>query len=229
MRYKNLILIGTSHIAAESVAKVEQTIVQEHPAVVAIELDRKRLYALLHPSKAKASWRDIRRVGFKGYLFSMLGAWAERKLGEKVNMKPGAEMLQAIKAAKKVNARLALIDQDIEVTLKRFSKELTWKEKFRMVGDVLKGMVSKKSAYAFDLSKVPEEKLIGKMIAEVKQRYPNIYKVLVTERNQVMAHNLTHLMLDVPGTIVAVVGAGHGKEMLQLIKAHLNEHEKRAA
>jgi pheromone shutdown protein TraB len=98
-----------------------------------------------------------------------------------------------------------------------------------MVGDVLKCMVSKKSAYAFDLSKVPEEKLIGKMIAEVKQRYPNIYKVLVTERNQVMAHNLTHLMLDVPGTIVAVVGAGHGKEMLHLIKAHLNEHEKRAA
>ena len=52
MMYKNLTIIGTSHIAAESVAKVERTILKEQPAIVALELDRKRLMALLHPQKA---------------------------------------------------------------------------------------------------------------------------------------------------------------------------------
>ncbi|MGH9424718.1 MAG: TraB/GumN family protein, partial [Terriglobia bacterium] len=114
---------------------------------------------------------------------------------------------------------LALVDQDIEVTLKRFSQTLTWKEKWRLLVDVLKGLVLRKSEFAFDLSTVPDEKLIQKMIKQVQKRYPNIYRVLVTERNQVMAHRLAHLMHSYPDKlIVAVVGAGHGKELVQLIR-----------
>ena len=226
MNHENLTLIGTSHIAAESVAKVHDVILNQRPGIVALELDHKRLYALLHPGKAKASWRDIKRVGVKGYLFSIIGAFAERKLGEKAGMKPGAEMLQAYKAAKEINAQVALVDQDIERTLKRFSQTLTWKEKWRMVVDALKGMVTRKNEFAFDLRTVPDQKLIGKMIAQVKKRYPNIYRVLVTERNHVMARNLAHVMMDHPDKhIVAVVGAGHEKELLQLIKAHIAHHK----
>lgn len=226
MNHQNLTLIGTSHIAAESVAKVHDTILNERPGIVALELDHKRLYALLHPGKAKASWRDIKRVGVKGYLFSIIGAFAERKLGEKAGMKPGAEMLQAYKAAKDIDAQVALVDQDIERTLKRFSQTLTWKEKWRMVVDALRGLVTRKNEFAFDLRTVPDQKLIGKMIAQVKKRYPNIYRVLVTERNHVMARNLAHVMMDHPDKhIVAVVGAGHEKELLHLIKAHIAHHK----
>lgn len=225
MHFKNLILIGTSHIAAESVAKVAQAIHEHQPGIVALELDRKRLYALLHPEKAKPSMRDIRRVGVKGWLFSLIGSYVERKLGEKVGVSPGAEMLGAVRAAREVNAHLALIDQDIEVTLKRFSQALTWKEKLRMAADAFKGVVLRKNEFTFDLSTVPSQKLIAKMIKEVQKRYPNIYRVLVTERNHVMAHRLAHLMLDHPDKeIVAVVGAGHEQELIQLIKEHLAHH-----
>ncbi len=223
MRYQNLILIGTSHIAAESVAKVEQTILNEQPTIVALELDRKRLLALLHPQKARASWKDIKRIGVKGYLFSIIGAWVERKLGEKVGVKPGAEMLKAVHAAHAVKAHLALVDQDIEITLKRFSQALSWKEKWRLLTDVLKGIVLRKNEFAFDLSTVPDPKLIAKMIKQVQKRYPNIYRVLVTERNHVMAHRLAHLMRAYPDKmIVAIIGAGHEKELLQLVKHELS-------
>ncbi|MEM4247380.1 MAG: TraB/GumN family protein, partial [Candidatus Woesearchaeota archaeon] len=61
-----------------------------------------------------------------------------------------------------------------------------------------------------------------KMIRQVKKRYPNIYRVLVTERNNVMAKNLAHLMQTNPEkNIAAVIGAGHEKELLQLIKNEL--------
>jgi len=223
MRYQNLMLIGTSHIAAESISAVEKAILKEQPAIVALELDRNRLMALLHPQKAKLRLKDIRHVGFKGWLFSLIGAWVERKLGEKVGVSPGAEMLGAVKAARAVKADLALIDQNIEITLKRFSATLSWKERWHLLVDLFKGLVLRKSDFTFDLSTVPSQKLIEKMIKEVQKRYPNIYRVLVTERNHVMAHRLAHLMAAYPDkAIVAVVGAGHEQELIQLIKQELS-------
>jgi pheromone shutdown protein TraB len=118
-----------------------------------------------------------------------------------------------------VKADIALVDQNIEITLKRFSQTMTWKEKWRLFVDVIKGLIFRKSEFSFDLSTVPDQKLIEKMIKQVKKRYPNIYKVLVTERNEVMAKNLAHLMQQNPEkNIVAVVGAGHEKELLDLVK-----------
>ncbi len=223
MRFKNLILVGTSHIAAESVSAVDRAILNESPGIVALELDRKRLFALLNPGKAKLSWKDMRRVGFKGWLFSIIGAWIEKKLGEKVGMKPGAEMLQAVKSARVVGAHLALVDQDIEITLRRFSQGLTWREKWRLLVDVLKGLLFRKSEFVFDLSTVPNPKLIDRMIRQVKLRYPNVYRVLVTERNFVMAKRLAFLMKHHPDTvIVAVIGAGHEKELVAIVKKELS-------
>lgn len=223
MRYKNLVLIGTSHIAKESIAAVERAILQEQPAIVALELDRKRLLALLHPQKGGLGWKDIRRIGLKGWLFSHVGAWVERKLGEKVGVKPGAEMLRAVHAAHAVRAQLALIDQDIEVTLRRFSKALTWKEKWRLVVDAFKGLVLRKQEFSFDLSTVPSQRLVAKMIRQVQRRYPNLYRVLVTERNQVMARRLAYLMKHHPDErIIAVVGAGHEQELVRLVRQELS-------
>jgi len=224
MKYKNLVLIGTSHIAPQSLAEVEQQLRETKPKIVALELDRKRLYALLHPAKKKISLADIRRVGFKGFLFSLLGAWAEKKLGQQVGVSPGAEMLTAYKLAREQHATIALIDQDIELTLKRISQALSWREKWNFVVDIVKAVVFRTSVVEFDLAKVPSERIIQKLMREVKKRYPNLYRVLVTERNEVMAKNLANLIRYEPNNpIVAVVGAGHEKELLALVQKYLKQ------
>src|SRR3989344_5390750 len=122
MKYKNLLIIGTSHIARESLEEVRKTVDEEKPDIIALELDKKRYFALT--TKAKKGRPSILRVGIKGYFFGLLGAWAERKLGEVVKMEPGSEMKLAIRLAKKNSIKLAFIDQDIEVTLRRISKSL---------------------------------------------------------------------------------------------------------
>jgi pheromone shutdown-related protein TraB len=224
MRYKNLIIIGTSHIAPQSLKEVESTILTETPDIVALELDRKRISALASNKGGKTRWKDAWRVGIKGFLFSMIGAWVEQKLGQKTGVAPGSEMLLAFKTAQKVNARVALIDQDIEFTLKRFSKELSWKEKWFFLVDIFKGLILRKSDIDFDLAKVPKQETITRLIKKVRKRYPNIYKVLVTERNSFMAANLAHLLQNFPDKkIVAVVGAGHEKDIIGLIKQKLKE------
>ena len=222
MRYKNLIIIGTSHIAPQSLKEVESTILNEIPDIVALELDRKRLSALVGNISRKLRWKDVWRVGIKGFLFSMIGAWVEQKLGQKTGVAPGSEMLLAFKTAQKVNARVALIDQDIEFTLKRFSKELSWKEKWFFLVDLFRGLILRKSDIDFDLAKVPKQETITRLIKQVKKRYPNVYKVLVTERNSFMAAGLAHLLQSFPEKkIVAVVGAGHEKDIVGLVKQKL--------
>ncbi|MEM4263577.1 MAG: TraB/GumN family protein [Candidatus Woesearchaeota archaeon] len=224
MQYKNLTVIGTSHIAPESLKEIEKKIVSEHPDIVALELDRKRLAALLSKKRTKTRWRDIKQIGIKGYLFSVIGAWIEQKLGKKTGVSPGSEMLLAFRIAQKSGARVALIDQDIEITLKRFSQELSWKEKWHFIVDLFEAFIFGKPDISFDLAKVPTQSVINRMISKVKKRYPNVYKVLVIERNRVMAANLASLLINHPDKkIIAVIGAGHEKEIINLVKYKLKE------
>lgn len=215
--FRNLILIGTSHIAKQSVEEVNIVITKEKPEVVALELDKGRFYALVNKQKGRLRLRDIKLIGFKGYVFAKLGEYVERKLGGKVGINPGQEMLKAAQVASREKCKIALIDQKIEVTLKNFSKEITWKEKFRFFVDIFKGIFSKKYRISFDLSKVPEKEIIVKMLKHVKERYPNFYKVLVEDRNKFMAKKLFKLMQNYE-KIVAVVGAGHEEEIIEEIK-----------
>lgn len=219
MKYKNLIIIGTSHIARQSLEEVKNIIEKEKPDIIALELDKKRLIALTRAKKAKIGFYNIKKIGFKGFVFSLIGAWAEKKLGEIVGVSPGSEMKKAISLAKKDNIKIALIDQDIEVTLKRFSKSLSWREKWNFFADLFKAFILRKNEIEFDLSKVPDEKIIKKMINKVKERYPNVYKVLVEERNIVMADNLSRLMEENKDKkIVAIIGAGHEEEIIERVK-----------
>ncbi len=220
----NIILVGTSHIAAQSVREVREAILREKPGIVAIELDRNRLKGLLEKKTGGPRLRDMKVIGFKAYVFTLIASYVQKKLGKIVGVSPGSEMLEAVRLAKKEKMQLALIDQDISVTLRNFSKAFTWKEKWRFFVDMFKGVFFKKSQMKqlglenVDLSKVPSKKVVKKLINQVKVRYPSIYKVLIKDRNYIMARNLSLLRRKFPDQkIVAVVGAGHEDEILRLV------------
>ena len=219
MKYGDLTIIGTSHIAKQSLDEVERAINVEKPDIIALELDRRRLYSLFKkPGRIRIY--DIKKIGIKGFVFSLIGAWAGKKLGKMVGVMPGSEMKKAVKLAKKNKIKIALIDQDIEITLRKFSKSLTWKEKWNFFADVVKAVFSKKKTIEFDLTKVPSKKVIKKLVGQVKKRFPNVYNVLIDERNHIMAENLRKIMEMHPDKkILAIVGAGHEDDILNLIKS----------
>jgi len=215
--YKDLTIIGTSHIAIESVRLVERVILEKNPDIVALELDRPRFIALVSGKKNRLKLRDVKELGLKGFLINLIGAWIEKKLGEIVGIPPGSDMLKAVQTAQQIKADIALIDQDIRITLRRLNKTITWKEKIRFVWDLIKGLVLRKPIVKFDLRKVPSEEVIEMLMKKVRNSYPSFYKTLVEERNEVMSKSLYNLM-SLNKTIVAVVGAGHEKEIIRLVK-----------
>lgn len=223
LKYRNLTLIGTSHIAKQSVLEVKEAI-ERKPDIVGVELDKPRLEGLKSRKTGKIRLKDLFRIGMTGFLFAVIGAWAQKKLGSIVGVDPGAEMLTAVNLARKNGLRLELIDQDIRITLNRLSRFVTRKEKLRFFYDVVKAILFRKSEMKrlgiedFDLSKVPSEKIIRALIMEMKRNYPNAYKVLVEERNMFMASRLAGLLNANPGMkIIAVIGAGHEQELLDMV------------
>ena len=223
-RYKNLIVIGTSHISKESVSEVRNTINKEKPEVVALELDKGRLQGLLEGKKTELGFHEIKILGVNGWLFAKLGEYAERKLGQSVGVKPGTEMLEGFKVAKENNCRIALIDQDIRITLKKLKSRFTFKEKLNIVKNIFKGIFST-NKMVFDLKRVPEQKLIKKLTLEIKQEYPSIYKTLIEERDEIMADALFKLMVN-NKKIIAVIGAGHIPGITKRIKWNLQKKKQ---
>lgn len=200
-------IYGTSHVSEESIELIDEKVDEHDPEIVALELDMKRLKALLtDDSRSDAP------------VFIRLIKYFQQKVGQKTGVMPGDEMLHAYQRCEQGDREVALIDQDIRITLQRLNN-IRRKEKVKAVGSILLGVLLPGS---FDLSTIPEDEDIQRLLEETRKRFPEIYQILVEERNQYMAAALQQLQEDHPEKdIVAFVGAGH-KEALKDI---LNEVE----
>src|SRR3989304_1735445 len=178
-------LIGTSHIAKQSVREVKGKILKLEPDIVAVELDFQR-YLALKNRQSRITIASIRQIGFLGYVFAKFGSWMQHKLGQETGLLPGEEMLTAVNAAREANAKGAFVDMPITQTLRKLSKEVPLTEKLRLVGYIIiSPLVGEK--IEFDISKVPEQKVIAKLTSVFRKKFPTLYKVLVSDRDEWIA------------------------------------------
>lgn len=213
-------IIGTSHIAKQSTREIKEKIAEWKPDIVAVELDIARLHSLFQKEKS-IELKDIWKLGFFGFVFAKIGAWLQKSLGKSVGILPGSDMKTAVMEAKKVGAKIYLIDRPLQLTLQRLGSEMSIWEKFGLIGHILFGWVNPENREILkqiNLTKVPSEKLIEKMVKDLKAKFPSMYKVLIEERNNYMSKQLLRIKEHFPGEkILAVVGAGHVKELKRLL------------
>ena len=228
MIYKNLQIIGSSHISKESISQVKKQVKEYKPEIIALELDRIRLNSLFSKEKKSISIKSIQSIGFSGFIFGSLASYIEHKIGKMVKVSPGSEMKTAAILAKENSIPIYLIDQDVRITLKKLSNKITVREKFNFIADIFKSLFVKTSNVNIDISKVPSQKEIDFLLKEVKKRYPSIYYVLIKERNSIMAKSLYKLMANNKDKkILAIMGAGHKEETLNLIKNEFSKSKER--
>jgi pheromone shutdown-related protein TraB len=128
-------------------------------------------------------------------------------------------MVAAIDEAKKHNLKVALIDRDISITLKRAWKKMGLLEKFRLTWEFLKAMLGydEEELEELDLKKLMDQDVISAMMEEFGEIAPSVTTVLIHERDKYIAKKI--LDESKKGKVVAVVGAGH----LKGIKEHLEK------
>ncbi len=201
-------IYGTSHISEKIVNQIKTIIDKEKPDLIAIELDELRLKALLGEKGLKKSRTPI----------FFLMERVQKYFGKKVNIIPGREMLEAYNQAKIRKIPMALIDQDIGITVLKF-KRIPAREKIKIVFALLSIFVpfNSKKNLQLDLKEVPSQKLIDMVLKEFKKFLPQFYKVLISDRNKLMVQKLKLLETEFE-KILVFVGAGHVKGMKTLLE-----------
>lgn len=216
---KEIILVGTAHVSRNSVELVKKTIEEEAPDAVAVELCEQRYDALVN--KKKWDETEIHKVIKEGktYLFLMqlLLANFQRKLGDKVGVKPGSEMIQAIDTAKEKNIKVGLVDRDIKITLRRAFNKISLREKLKLVYGFISGVLEEEEINEELIETLKEKDVLTEMMEELGREIPSIKEVLVDERNRYIADKIVGLEAE---KIVAVVGAGHMEGIRGLLESN---------
>jgi pheromone shutdown-related protein TraB len=214
-----IIIIGTAHVSTKSISEVTRKIEELRPDIVAVELCESRYRALTEEKDAEElQIKEILSGGkFYYFLVQFFLAYVQKKVGSEYGVKPGAEMLAAIDSARAVGARVALVDRDIGITIQRFWSGMGIFEKIKLIYSLIPALFGK-GAEDIDIDSVTEDDVVSQLIAEFRKVSPRAAKALVDERDIYIARNL----LNLPGKVVAVVGAGHREG----ITKYLNDPEK---
>ncbi len=206
---KEIVLVGTAHISQKSTDLVKETIKKEHPDSVGVELDNQRFMQLRSGKK----WleMDIARIVKEGktylFLINILLANMQRKLGKQLGIKPGMEMLEAIKISGENGIRVELLDRDVRVTLKRALILTGFFEKLRLGLDVLFSLFQQPEPLTEkSIEQLKDKDTLNALMAELSVKMPSVKRVLVDERDLFIA---TRIMQMHGNKVVAIVGAGH--------------------
>jgi pheromone shutdown-related protein TraB len=213
MSTQKLEIIGTAHVSEKSIEKVNTTILENKPDVVAVELDINRYHNLLNERLGKTEKKEFQikelMKGDKLTLFLVSGflSYMQRKIGDDLGVKPGSEMLAAIDAANEIGARVALIDRDISITLNRAIKKMSLVEKMKFIFGIIASFFSKDEDFE-NIESITEGDALKEVMQYFQETSPKAFDVLVNERDAYMAKMLLGIEEE---NVVAVVGAGHQK------------------
>lgn len=220
----SLEIVGTAHISEKSVDSVRETIYERKPEIVAIELDIGRYQKLIDESNGvvREEKMDLKSLlKSSNLIVTLVSAFlanTQKRMGEDVGVKPGSEMLEAAKIAKEVNADIALIDRNIQITLKRTINGMTLKEKLTFLWELVTSFIFDRQDEEMieeEIERLKQDDTILEVMGYFKQASPGGYNALVHERDAYMAYNLKSLE---DKNVVAVVGAGHKQGILKFLE-----------
>lgn len=211
-------ILGTAHVSTASVEAVREQISTYKPDRVAVELCDSRHQALT--SDRRLDKEGLLKVVKEGkaplVLLQSLLAAEQRKMGLDEGQQPGAELLAAVQEAEAAELEVALIDRDIQTTLRRAWKKMRFREKVRILWSLLGDDEDEDAPEVNEL--LEDQDLLTSLMEELRTFSPGAGLVLIDERDSYLAGKLALLHDDDKKTL-AVVGAGH----LKGIEKHLSE------
>lgn len=205
---KEIILIGTAHVSRHSAQLVEDTILEQNPDTVCVELCATRLASLQDADR----WRNmdivkvIKQKKALMLFMNLLLASFQKKIADKFDIKPGQEMINAIESANKTNALIVPCDREIQITLSRVWRGMGFWEKMKLMASIVFSFGESDGIQEEDIERMKQEDILQTLLADVKEAHPIIERALIDERDQYLAQSIR----SAPGDkIVAVVGAAH--------------------
>lgn len=205
---KKITLIGTAHISKESVEEVTETIKNLNPDCIAVELDEKRKNSVTDSK----GWSDLDIIKVlksgQGFLLlaNLILSSFQKRMGQNVGVKPGDEMLAAIKTGEELNIPVEMVDRPILITLKRAWGKNSFYGKMKLLSTLLASAFSKEEVSSEQIEELKKNSEMDSMMKELAEYMPTIKEVLIDERDKYLASKIWECKGK---NVVAVLGAGH--------------------
>lgn len=219
---REFILIGTAHISRDSADLVRKVIEEEKPDVVCIELDEKRYKSL----SEKKKWEEldlkniIKEKQVATLLINILLASYQKKLGEKLGVNPGVELLEAANTAKENNIPIELCDRDVRITLRRAWNSMSLWQKLKFLTAGIAGTLEKEELSEEKLKELRDSDILNELMSELGKAMPVLKTVLIDERDVYLSQKIKE---SKGNKIVAVVGAGHLSGIVKMMESDVTE------
>lgn len=205
---KTVHLIGTAHVSRASAELAENMIEEIRPDTVCVELCEPRFEAIRKPDRWMET--DIVKVIREKKAFLLLSnlllAAFQKRIADKMEIRPGEEMVRAIRAAETTGATIHLADREIRLTLSRIWRSMGFFAKIKLMFQLMVATVEADEIEEEEIERLKNEDVLASLLEELGGAHPVLRKVLIDERDRYLAEKIR----TAPGeTIVAVVGAGH--------------------
>ncbi len=205
---REYVIVGTAHISKQSAELVKEVIEKESPDVVCVELDENRYKALSEKNK----WQSldlkevIRNKQLSTLLINILLGSYQKKMGEKLGVSPGVELVEATKVAKENDIPISLVDREVRITLRRAWNSMSFWQKMKFMTVGLAGIFEKDEITEEKLAELKDKDVLSEMMKELGKAMPVLKTVLIDERDNYLAQKIVS---SDGRKVVAVVGAGH--------------------
>ncbi|HSR66575.1 MAG TPA: TraB/GumN family protein [Acidobacteriota bacterium] len=215
---RTLILVGTAHVSRESADLVRRVIEREEPDAVCVELDVQRYKALTQERRWESlDLREIiRNKQLSALIVNLMLFSYQKRLGMKLGVMPGTELLEAVKAAEQQDIPVHLCDRDVKVTLRRAWRCTPLHKKFMLLASILASLFDDRDISEEQLQEILKGDVISELMKELGEAMPSLKTVLIDERDTYLAQRIK----ETEGRRIAcVVGAGHLKGIRRLLES----------
>lgn len=204
---KEIILIPTAHVSQESAKLVRETIEEEKPDSICIELDEQRYKNLKNPD----AWKNtniidiIKQKKVTLLIANLILSSYQKNIAKKLKTKPGQEMIEGMKASEEFGINLVLADRSIQTTFMRIWRKMGFFERIKLFFSLL-SIDDDEDVSEEDLQKLIERDNLELAIDDMGKDYPQIAATLLHERDKYLAYNIK----NAPGDkVIAILGAAH--------------------
>ncbi|MFH2116344.1 MAG: TraB/GumN family protein, partial [Spirochaetota bacterium] len=205
---RRIVLIGTAHVSRESVDEAVATIDSEKPDMVCVELDENRWRSMTSPDAWEKT--DIIKIIKDGKAFLLLATLAlsafQKRMGADSGVKPGEEMIAAVRAAEAAGVPYAFCDRDVQTTLRRAWGRSNFWNKSKLLAQLIASAFSTEKPDAAEIEKLKNKSELDQMMNELANYLPSVKETLIDERDRYLA---ARIWSSAGQRIVAVIGAGH--------------------
>ncbi|MGH9335562.1 MAG: TraB family protein, partial [Vicinamibacteria bacterium] len=226
---REFILVGTAHVSRGSAELVRRVIEQERPDHVAVELDQKRYQALTEQQR----WESldlkevIRKKQLSTLIVNLLLSAYQKRIGLKLGVMPGTELLEAVRVAEEGGIPFTLADRDVRVTLRRAWRSMSLWKKSLMLSALLASLFEERELTEAQIEELLKRDVLSELMRELGEAMPALKTVLIDERDLYLSHKIR----EAPGErMLAVVGAGHlegiRRALVESREADLEELER---